>query len=387
MKHLYKPLKIREKELIPIVQGGMGVGISASSLSSAVAREGGVGTIASIDLRHLHPDLLEESKVNPSAENFLRLNHIALDREIKTALKNSQGKGMIAVNVMKAVKDFEGLVRQSCESGAEAIVMGAGLPLELPDLTADFPQVCLFPILSESRGVQIVLKRWMKKNRLPDAIVIEHPNHAGGHLGATQITDLGHERFSFPRVVEEVHEIYKNLGIENEHIPLILAGGMAHHKKIDTALNVWGADAVQIGTAFAVTHEGDAHPNFKKVLADAEEEDIAEFMSVAGLPARAVKTSFLEKYLKSESKLQSVAKADPRRCTESFNCLQVCGLRDGISKIGQFCIDQRLSDALKGDLKKGLFFRGKDPLPYGHESRSVKDTIHYLLTGELVPAV
>lgn len=382
MHSIYDPLIIRNKTLLPIVQGGMGVGISASQLSSAMARQNAIGTIASIDLRHLHPDLLEQSKANPAQDNYNRLNRIALDREIKKALQHNNNQGLIAVNVMKAVSDYPNLVKQACESGAQAIVMGAGLPLELPDLTQDFPDVALMPILSESRGIQVVLKRWMKKNRLPDAIIIEHPNHAGGHLGAQQISDLNHERFSFRRVLEETREAFKQLGLESEKIPLILAGGMAHFKKIKTALTEWGASAVQIGTAFAVTQEGDAHINFKKILSSAKPEDIVEFMSVAGLPARGVLTPFLKKYLQNEGKLQQNAKADPRRCVQSLNCLHTCGLRDGISKIGQFCIDQRLTDAFNGDVKKGLFFRGKDPLPFGDQIRSVYDTIQWLLTGQ-----
>ena len=382
MHSIYDHLIIRNKTLLPIVQGGMGGGISASQLSSAMARQNAIGTIASIDLRHLHPDLLEQSKANPVQDNYNRLNRIALDREIKKALQHNNNQGLIAVNVMKAVSDHPNLVKQACESGAQAIVMGAGLPLELPDLTQDFPDVALIPILSESRGIQVVLKRWMKKNRLPDAIIIEHPNHAGGHLGAQQISDLNHERFSFKRVLEETHEVFKQLGLDSEKIPLILAGGMAHFKKIKTALTEWGANAVQIGTAFAVTQESDAHINFKKILSNAKPEDIVEFMSVAGLPARGVLTPFLKKYLQNESKLQQSAKADPRRCIQSLNCLQTCGLRDGISKIGQFCIDQRLTDAFNGDIKKGLFFRGKDPLPFGDQIRSVYDTIQWLLTGK-----
>lgn len=382
MQHPYDPLIIRGKELLPIVQGGMGVGISASSLSSAMARQGAVGTIASIDLRHLHPDLLEESNRDAHKDKHTRLNLIALDREVKKALELSEGKGMIAVNVMKAVTDYEGLVKQACESGANAIVMGAGLPLDLPDLTEDHPEVALFPILSESRGINIVLKRWMKKNRLPDAIIIEHPNHAGGHLGAAKITDLGDDRFTFSRVIEETMETFKNLGLESEKIPLVLAGGMAKVKKIQTAFKTWGANAVQIGSAFAVTHEGDAHDNFKDTLVGATPEDVVEFISVAGLPARAVNTPFLQKYLQNVERLQGAAKADQRRCRNDVNCLTVCGLRDGISKIGQFCIDDRLGDAFNGDLRKGLFFRGKDPLPFGHQKRSVYDTLHYLLTGK-----
>ncbi|NEN75944.1 nitronate monooxygenase [Pelistega sp. NLN82] len=381
MDHSFKPLVIRGKELIPIVQGGMGVCISASSLSSAVARENGIGTIASVDLRHLHEDLLAESKENPSEEKYRRLNLIALDREIQKAKQQSEGNGMIAVNVMKAVKDHPHLVRQACESGADAIVMGAGLPLDLPELTGGNKDVALLPILSESRGIAIVLKRWMKKGILPDAIVIEHPAHAAGHLGAMTIEGVNDAKFDFKRVIEETMEVFKNLGLESEKIPLILAGGMANFQKITTALKNWGASAVQIGTAFAVTREGDAHINFKNTLAGAEKEHIVEFMSVAGLPARGVKTKFLTNYLKRESKLQANAKADQRRCTQGINCLTTCGLRDGLSKIGQFCIDLRLAEAFRGEVDKGLFFRGKDPLPFGAAIRSVKETIDYLLTG------
>lgn len=379
----FSPLIIRGQHLIPIVQGGMGVGVSASKLASAVARENGVGTIASVDLRHLHPDLLEQSKLHPTEEKYDKLNRIALDREIKSALAQSLGKGMIAVNVMKAVKDHHALVQQSCESGAHAIVMGAGLPLDLPDMTADFPDVALLPILSESRGIGIVLKRWMKKNRLPDAIVIEHPAHAAGHLGAPTVAGVNDERFEFKRVLEETFELFKKLGLEQEKIPLIIAGGMANFQKITVALKQWGASAVQVGTAFAVTEEGDAHLNFKKMLAGAEGEQIVEFMSVAGLPARGVKNKFLDSYLKRESILQKNAKADQRRCTQGINCLSVCGLRDGLDKVGQFCIDLKLAAAWRGETDKGLFFRGKDPLPFGHAIRSVKETIAYLLTGEM----
>lgn len=382
----FAPLIIRNHQLIPIVQGGMGVGVSASGLASAVARENGVGTIASVDLRHLHPDLLAQSKQHPTQEKYDILNRIALDREIKSALTQSQGKGMIAVNVMKAVKDHHAMVQQSCESGAHAIVMGAGLPLDLPEMTADFPDVALLPILSESRGISIILKRWMKKNRLPDAIVIEHPAHAAGHLGAATVSGVNDERFDFKRVLEETFELFKKLGLEREKIPLIIAGGMANFQKISLALKEWGAAAVQIGTAFAVTKEGDAHLNFKKMLAGAEGEQIVEFMSVAGLPARGIKNKFLDSYLKRETILQNNAKADPRRCTQGINCLSVCGLRDGLDKAGQFCIDLKLAAAWRGETDKGLFFRGKDPLPFGQAMRSVKETIAYLLTGETIAA-
>ena len=239
----------------------------------------------------------------------------------------------------------------------------------------------LLPILSESRGINIVLKRWMKKGILPDAIVVEHPAHAAGHLGASTVEGVNDAKFDFKRVIEETFEVFKSLGLESEKIPLILAGGMANFEKVKTALKNWGASAVQIGTAFAVTEEGDAHLNFKKTLAGAETEKVVEFMSVAGLPARGVRTKFLDSYIKRESKLQANAKADPRRCTQGLNCLTSCGLRDGLSKAGQFCIDIQLAAAFRGEVDKGLFFRGKDPLPFGNAIRTVRETIQYLLTG------
>jgi nitronate monooxygenase len=381
MDHNFKPLIIRGKTLLPVIQGGMGVGISAQSLAGTVASEGAVGTIASVDLRHLHEDLVMPYPQKGGAEELNRLNMIALDREVKGALARANGQGLVSVNVMKAVDAFPDMIRQACESGAQAVTMGAGLPLELPDLVKEHPHVALFPILSESRGIAIVLKRWMKKNVLPDAIVIEHPNHAAGHLGAATVANLGDERFTFSRVINETRQLFKELEIESHNIPIILAGGMSRFSKIQTAFNQWGADGIQVGTAFAVTAEGDAHENFKKVLRDAKEEDIVEFMSVAGLPARGVLTPWLKSYLSRLEKLQANAKNDTRRCVESLNCLTTCGLRDGISKIGQFCIDKRLAQAWRGETKEGLFFRGKDPLPFGDQMRTAKETLAYLLMG------
>ena len=372
--------RLRERSLLPIVQGGMGVGVSAHSLAGSVAKLGAVGTISSVDLRHHHPDLLEQAKGCQDKAVLDRLNLVALDREIRMALDTAGGRGAIAVNVMKAVSQYPAYVRQSCESGAHAIVMGAGLPFDLPELTQDFPDVALIPILSDVRGVNIVLKKWMRKNRLPDAIVIEHPRYAGGHLGATRPGEINDPRFDFEPVLADVLALFAGMGLEREKIPLVVAGGIHMHAKVRELLSL-GASAVQLGTPFAVTVEGDAHENFKHVLADAKPEDIVTFMSVAGLPARAVKTVWLTNYLKREKALQSHAKADPRRCVPGLNCLSVCGLRDGISSIGQFCIDTRLAYALKGDVNKGLFFRGSEPLPFGNKIRPVAELMDYLLTG------
>ena len=369
------------KKRLPSVQGGMGVGISAHRLAGHVAELGALGTISSVDLRHHHPDLLARTVDCHDRETLDRINLVALDREIRMALDIAAGRGAIAVNIMKAVAAHPAYVRQSCESGAHAIVMGAGLPLDLPDLTKDFPAVALIPILSDARGVSILVKKWLRKKRLPDAIVIEHPRYAGGHLGATKIDEIADPRFDFERALAEILEMLHGLGLENERIPLIAGGGIHTHQQIRDLLGM-GASAVQIGTAFAVTEEGDADIKFKQVLAEATSEDIVTFMSVAGLPARAVRTPWLKNYLGREKALQSHAKADPRRCVQGLNCLTMCGLRDGIAAAGQFCIDTRLAYALKGDIKKGLFFRGSEPLPFGPAIRPVAELMDYLLTGK-----
>lgn len=371
-------LKVKGRNLLPIVQGGMGVGISAHRLAGTVARLGGIGTISSVDLRRHHPDLMAQTKKSRDKTLIDRVNLIALDREIKAAKAMAEGNGMVAVNIMRAVAEYAGYVRQSCESGADAVVVGAGLPLDLPELTSEHPNVALLPILSDVRGIALILKKWMRKNRLPDAIVIENPRYAAGHLGAGKIEDVDNPNFAFPAVLEGTQELFKELGIEAEKIPLVAAGGVNSPEQVRELLGL-GASAVQLGTAFAVTEEGDAHINFKKVLAEAKPEDIVTFMSVAGLPARGVKTPWLANYLDKEAKLQ--AKAGPKQCTVGFDCLQQCGLRDGIAKAGQFCIDTQLAFALEGDVKRGLFFRGSEKLPFGSEIRSVRELIEYLLNG------
>lgn len=372
-------LKIKGKVLLPIVQGGMGVGVSASKLASAVAKLGGMGTISSVDLRRLHPDLMQETaQLDKEPDAKMRIdaaNLTALDREIKQARQMSNGEGWLAVNIMKALSEYEACVHQAVESGANALVVGAGLPLDLPDLTRDHPHVALIPILSDARGVQLLVRKWEKKGRLPDAIVIENPRLAGGHLGASKISDLNDSRFDFEVVLPQVLEFFKTSGLKNQ-IPLIAAGGVSSYLDI-VHLQGLGASGVQLGTAFAVTQECDASEKFKQVLAHAQAQDMVEFVSVAGLPARAVRTPWLDKYLRILPVLQK--RAHPKaKCNMSFDCLQHCGLRDGIPGIGQFCIDQQLGHALSGDLQRGLFFRGAGKLPFGSKIKAVSELIEYL---------
>jgi nitronate monooxygenase len=381
----FPTLRIKGKSLVPIVQGGMGVGISAHRLAGNMARLGGLGTIASPDLRRHHPDLMDRSGKGRDKAVINEVNLIALDREIRAAREIAQGQGMIAVNVMRAVSEYAAFVRQACESGANAIVMGAGLPLDLPDLTAGYPDVALIPILSDVRGINVVVKKWARKDRLPDAIVIEHPFFAGGHLGATRLEDLDEPRFDFEVVIPGALELFQTMGIDPGRIPLIAAGGINSHEKLVQVLAL-GASAAQVGTPFAVTEEGDAHPNFKKVLAEATPDDIVTFMSDAGLPARAVRTPWLARYLDRAEELQQKANGS-RDCVIGSDCLIQCGLRDGNPRAGQFCIAYHLAAALRGDVEHGLFFRGAEPLPFGTAIRPVRELVDYFLTGVRPPSV
>jgi nitronate monooxygenase len=374
-----RPLRLAGRELLPIVQGGMGVGVSAHRLAGSVAALGAVGTISSVDLRQHHPDLMARTGHLRGAAGKQAIdaaNLEALAREIRAARVSADGHGLLAVNVMRAVAEYAPSVTGALEAGIDAVVVGAGLPLDLPDLARDHPKVALIPILSDARGVALVLKKWERKQRAPDAIVIEHPRWAGGHLGAAKVADLADPRFDFETVIPATLALLRGAGLERE-VPLIAAGGIRTFEDI-ARLQALGAAAVQLGTAFVATEECDAHPMFKRVLAEARDEDLVEFTSVAGLPARAVRTPWLERYLATLPRLQ--AKTHARRCTQAFDCLAQCGLRDGLPGWGQFCIDNQLAAGLRGDVNAGLFFRGVGALPFGAQIATVRQLIERLLT-------
>lgn len=375
------PLNLAGRTLLPLVQGGMGVGVSAHRLAGSVAAQGAVGTISAIDLRRHHPDLMARTHglgTGPEAKTKIDgANLEALRREIDAARTLAAGRGLLAVNVMRAVSEYAALVRTSLEAGIDAVVVGAGLPLDLPDLAREHPQVALLPILSDARGIALVVKKWERKQRIPDAIVIEHPRWAGGHLGAAKVEDLEDPRFDFERVLPEARAFLRSAGVERE-VPLIVAGGIRSFEDI-ARLQSLGAAAVQLGTPFVATEECDAHPAFKRVLASAREQDVVEFTSVAGLPARAVMTRWLRNYLEALPRLQSTVQKKSR-CTLAWDCLAQCGLRDGLPGWGQFCIDQRLAAALRGEVDKGLFFRGAGALPFGERIATVRALIERLLT-------
>ena len=379
------PLALGGRSLLPVVQGGMGVGISAHRLAGSVAALGAMGTISSVDLRRLYPDLMEKTRelapgaaATAAAKRAIdEANLEALTREIRAARALAGDRGLLAINVMRAVSEYGHSVTRALECGIDAVVVGAGLPLDLPDLARDHPKALLVPILSDARGVQLVVRKWERKQRMPDAIVIEHPRLAGGHLGAAKVADLKDPRFDFENVIPQALAFLRAAGLERE-VPLIAAGGIRRFEDI-ARVQALGAAAVQLGTPFAVTLECDADIEFKRVLAQARDEDMVEFTSVAGLPARAVLTPWLRNYLAAEARLQSVAHVKPR-CTLAFDCLAQCGLRDGLATWGQFCIDKQLAAALRGDVKKGLFFRGLGDLPFGQEICSVQALMTRLLT-------
>lgn len=386
IKSIFPLLTLKGRNLLPIIQGGMGVGISAHRLAGTVAKEGAIGTIASVELRRLHPDIMERTRNCRDHATLAESNLEALDREIKGARDICKAAGFLAVNVMKALPHYADLVRQACISGANAIIMGAGLPFDLPDLVRGFDEVALIPILSEERGVRAVLKKWMRKDRLPDAIVIEHPRYAGGHLGSTRIEEVGDPKFDFTCVLEAVRGVIKELGIKVNSIPLIPAGGINSLLNLKTLFNQ-GAGGVQIGTPFAVTEEGDAHPNFKRVLAEATSKDIVTFMSPAGLPARAVLTPFLKRYLAKEVDMRANADPGQAKCVRNLNCLSHCGFKSGNSAAGQFCIETRLAAAQRGDVERGLFFRGSESLPFGSQIRAVREVLEFFLVDKFEMAL
>lgn len=376
-----RPLRLAGRTLLPIVQGGMGVGVSAHRLAGSVAAQGAMGTISSVDLRRLHPDLMARTghlRVGAAAKAAINAANLeALRREIAAARALAQGRGLLAVNVMRALEEYAPSVTCSLEAGIDAVVVGAGLPLDLPELAREHPRTALIPILSDARGVALLVKKWERKQRVPDAIIIEHPRWAGGHLGAAKVADLADPRFDFENVIPQTLAFLRGAGLEDE-VPLIAAGGIRSHEDI-ARLQALGAAAVQLGTPFVATDECDAQAQFKQVLAEARDEDLVEFVSVAGLPARAVRTPWLNNYLAAAPRLQASTHQKPR-CTLAFDCLAQCGLRDGLAGWGQFCIDTQLAAALRGDVKKGLFFRGVGALPFGEQIVSVRTLLERLLT-------
>lgn len=307
---------------IPIIQGGMGVGVSGGRLAGSVAREGAMGTIAGVALGYNQPDFYKNTK----EANLRMLRH-----EIEKAKQLSEGNGLIAVNIMVATTEFDTLCRAAAECGADAILSGAGLPLDLPALVEGY-DILLAPIISSQKALKIILRHWQKKyRRLPDFVVIEGPK-AGGHLGFKP------EDVDTPLdgILIECVEYLKSLSLS---IPLFVGGGVNDAEKLNYYRSL-GAYGAQIGTRFILTEECDAHINFKKKLCESTDDDVGLLHSPVGLPGRAVKNAFFEK--------SKEGRIPPKRCVD---CLKTCN-----PATTRFCICEKLINAVRGDVEDGLVF-------------------------------
>ncbi len=317
---------------IPIVQGGMGVRVSLSSLASAVAEEGGIGTISSIGLGDIEASKLE----------YERMSREALELEIRKA--KSITNGHIAVNFMGVLSNVDDLVRTAVREGIKIIVFGAGLPVKLPGLVAD-SSVNLVPIVSSARAAALILSAWDRRfQRTADAIILEGPL-AGGHLGFSEEQLHQPEKYCLENLLPELLEALKIF--EDKHgkkIPVIAGGGIFNGTDIARMLSL-GASGVQMATRFVCTVECGVSAEFKQAYLDAQEEDIVIIKSPVGMPGRAIRNKFLKD-------LEVIGKL-PIKCP--YRCLSAC-------KVGEarYCIAQALVNSYFGDVDHGLIFCGQN---------------------------
>jgi nitronate monooxygenase len=335
---------------IPIIQGGMGVGISLAGLASAVANEGGIGIIAAAMIGIDEPDVA----VNPTEANIR-----ALKREIRKARKLTDG--IIGVNIMVAMTHYADLVRASIEEAVDIIISGAGLPMDLPGYIINGAKTKLVPIVSSGRAARLICQKWLAKyNYLPDAFVVEGPK-AGGHLGLKK-EQIDDPDYALERLVKEVIETVKPIASErNTTIPVIAAGGIFTGADIREMLNL-GAAGVQMGTRFVATHECDADPGFKQTYLNAKKEDLVIIKSPVGLPGRAVRNRFLDEVENGNKK--------PFKCP--YQCVKTCDPAKS-----PYCIALALAGAKKGKFKNGFAFAGANAYRVD-EIISVKDLIRSL---------
>ncbi len=331
--NVLKNLKIGDLTIrLPIIQGGMGVGISLSSLASAVANEGGIGVIATAGIGMNEPDF---------SRNFLKANIRALRKEIRKARELT--KGILGVNIMVALSNYGDMVRTAIEEGIDIIFSGAGLPLNLPQFNGTI-KTKLVPIVSSARAAGIIAKKWSEKyNRLPDAVVVEGPM-AGGHLGFREQMIYDPE-YSLEKLVPEVIKVLKPFEERYEKpIPVIAGGGIYTGEDIYRFFQL-GASGVQMATRFVTTHECDASAKFKQTYVDSRKEDIVIIKSPVGMPGRAIKNRFLDEV--------SQGKKKPFKCP--YHCIITCDYKNS-----PYCIALALVNAQKGNLTHGFAFAGEN---------------------------
>lgn len=313
----------------PIVQGGMGVGVSLSSLAGAVAKHGGVGTISGI-----HPGYREAD----FQEDPLRANLRAIGKEL-TRAKEISKNGIIGFNFMSVMNHYEAYVKEAIAAGADFIVSGAGLPVNLAKI-ARGSNTCILPIVSSARALKLIVKNWQRADRLPDAVVVEGPL-AGGHLGF-KYNDMKNGAFdSLEDCLEDVLGYVRELEEANGvKIPVIAGGGVRSHADVERLVKL-GASGGQVGTKFVTTEECDAALSFKQAYLNSREQDIRLIESPVGLAARAVNTPFLEK-------VDKMGRIPVQKC---YHCMDYCKPAET-----KYCISQALIDSVEG--KEGLVFCG-----------------------------
>lgn len=328
----YNKLVIGDLEAkLPLIQGGMGVGVSLSGLAGAVAKEGGIGVISTAQIGYREPDY---------EKNPLEANLRAVGTEIKKA-REIAPKGIIGVNIMVATRYYEKYVEAACKAGVDLIISGAGLPVELPKLTENF-KVKIAPIVSSVKSVGVILKMWAHKyNRVPDLVVIEGPK-AGGHLGfkAEEVLNITPEAYkeeivNIKSVVDEYAERF------GQKIPVVVAGGISDAAKVEETLAL-GVDGVQVASRFVTTYECDASQAFKDMYLNAKKEDIIIVKSPVGMPGRAIRNPFME-----------TAKDGALPITKCYQCIKGCQAKDI-----PYCITRALVNSVKGNVDEGLVFCG-----------------------------
>jgi len=317
---------------VPIIQGGMGVRVSLAGLASAVANEGGIGTIASVGLGDI-----EDSKLD-----FEKVSREALVRELRKAKRLTDGP--IAVNVMGVLSNAKDLIQTSIREGVRLIVSGASLPMRLPEM-ADDPRALLIPIISSGKAASLVLRAWDKRyQRTADAVIIEGPL-AGGHLGFSEEQLQEPEKYALSILLPEVMEVVRPFEEKyGRKIPVIVGGGIFDGADIARMLQA-GASGVQMATRFVCTEECDVAREFKQAYLEAREEDIVIIKSPVGLPGRAIRNPFLK----------NLEQGLKEKINCPYRCLSTCNVAEA-----RYCIAQALVSAYQGNMEKGLVFCGQN---------------------------
>lgn len=346
------PFKIGDLTIpVPIVQGGMGIGISLSGMASAVANMGGIGVISSVGLGLIHG----------SARKSYRRNNIeGVQKEIRKARELTSG--IIGINIMSVMTNYDDIVKTAIEEEIDIIFSGAGLPLNLPQFINSSSKTKLVPIVSSARAAAIIAQKWKQNyNYIPDAIVVEGPN-AGGHLGFSY-QDLANNTFTLDKLVLDTLEVCKEIKKNyDSFVPVIAAGGIISGKDIYHLLEL-GASAVQLGSRFIATAECDASNEFKEVIINSKKGTARIIKSPVGMPGRAIENDFLIAMDNGEKR--------PVSC--KFHCLKSCD-----PKTTSYCIADALLAAYNGDFNNGFAFSGAN----AHEIKSlstVKDVFNELI--------